>query len=533
MEFLNKDLRFSRLLILRSIAYLIMTGILAFFGESLLPPGESLVSLSTLYGVLVGVAIVQFLFLLVKNEERNLLILTLTDICVATFVVKSTGASSSSFVFLFPLLSLVSSVLFAKKSHLVIAILVVLALIPLAIGFGASIAGTVIFTIVTGIVGFSLRVALERTGTALNQTEAHKRRLESLQRAIMANIPSGLISVDSRGKVIQVNKVAHLILGLEEGSLLGTLLKETLPHLDQLRSQLETQTSISDISEPIANRRTFSFVRKDGKELKLGYSLARLLLPDSREIIGTLILFQDLTEAIHLEETHKLSEKLAAVGKLAAGIAHEIRNPLAGISGAAQLLEIEELSEDSSRLLNIIKRESARLDTLIGEFLEFVKPAPPKKEPVKLHKIAGHVVETLSVNAKWQALNCRVHFAAEPSEVDALGDENKISQVMLNLLLNAGQAGAADVWVEVNDGLHIKILDNGPGIPADIQAHIFEPFFTTKDKGTGLGLAIAYKTLEAVGAQLQLKSPIVDLFPKGGTLFEIHFQKAGSQKEAA
>lgn len=533
MEFFNKDFRFSRLLVLRSIAYCIMTAILAFFGETLLPISGSAVNLSTLYGVLVGVAVVQFLFLLVKNEERNLLVLTLTDVCVATFVVKSTGASSSPFVLLFPLLSLVSSVLFSRKTYLSVALITTLFLIPMAIGFGASVAGTVVATVVTALVGFSLRLALERTGIALTQTEGQKRRLESLQRAIMANIPSGLISVDSRGKIIQVNKIAHHVLGIAEGALLGTLLKETLPELDKLRAQLETQTSISDISEPIANRRTITYVRSDSKELKLGYSLARLFLPDTREIIGTLILFQDLTEAIHLEESHKMAEKLAAVGKLAAGIAHEIRNPLAGISGAAQLLEIETLSEDSSRLLNIIKRESARLDSLISEFLEFVKPAPPKKEPVKLHKIAGQVVETLSVNPKWKALNCRIHYTAEPSEVDAIGDENKISQVLLNLVLNAGQAGAADVWVEVSEGLQIEILDNGPGIPADIQAQVFEPFFTTKDKGTGLGLAIAYKTLEAVGAKISLKSPITELFPKGGTLFEIHFQKAGTHKEAA
>ena len=251
-----KNYRFARLLVLRSIAYFVTTGILALYGSSLLPEGEGMVSLSLLYGVLVGLALVQFLFLFVANEERNLLILTLTDICVATFVVKSTGASSSPFVVLFPLLSLVSSVLFSSKTNLILSLLTVLILIPLAIGFQASVAGTAIVTIGTAIVGISLRLALEKAGLALNETEAQKRRLESLQRTIMANIPSALLSVDTRGRVIQANRIAHKILGIQDESLLGSELKNTLPEIDHLRSQLETKTSISDVFEPIANRKT-------------------------------------------------------------------------------------------------------------------------------------------------------------------------------------------------------------------------------------------------------------------------------------
>lgn len=529
----NIDSSFAKLLIVRCVGYFAITGVLALFGSSLIPPGSGGISLSLIYGVLVGLAVVQFLFLFVGTRERNLFILSLTDISVAIFIIKSTGASTSPFILLLPILSLVSSIQFANSIYRVLSLLLILVLIPLAVGFGATVAGTALAVVGISILGFYLRQALEKTGLALTKTEAQKQRLESLQKAIMANIPSGIMSVDSSGKIIQANKFALDILELKESEVVGVQLSSVLPELDRLRAQLETRTSISDVSEAPANRRNISYKTKDGRELKFGYSLARLTSQEKHEILGTLIMFQDLTEAISTEESLKLSEKLAAVGKLAAGIAHEIRNPLAGISGAAQLLESTSLSEEDQRLLAIIKRESARLDVLISEFLEYVRPAPPKKDPIQLHKIAGHVVESLSVNPKWKGYSCKLHFTAEPSEIAAMGDENRVSQVLLNLLLNAGQAGAKDVWVDVMEGTVIHILDNGPGIPAEMQTQIFEPFFTTKDKGTGLGLAIAYKTLQGVGASITLKSPVDD-FPSGGTLFELRFSKAGSNsKEAA
>lgn len=529
----NIDSQFAKLLIIRCIGYFSITAVLAIFGSTLIPPGSVGVSLSLIYGVLVGLALVQFLFLFVGSKEKNLFVLSVTDISVSIFIIKATGASTSPFLLLLPILSLVFSVQFTNSIYRILSLVLIIGLIPLAVGFGATVAGTALAVISTAVVGFYLRQALEKTGLALTKTEAQKKRLESLQKAIMANIPSGILSVDSRGKIISVNKFALNILGQSEEAMIGAQLSAFFPELDLLRAQLETRTSISDVSETPSNRRNITYKTQDHRELKLGYSLARLSNQEKHEILGTLIMFQDLTEALSMEESLKLSEKLAAVGKLAAGIAHEIRNPLAGISGAAQLLDVAGLNEEDQRLLAIIKRESARLDTLITEFLEYVRPAPPKKDPLHLHKIAGHVVESLSVNPKWIGYACKLHLTAEPSEVLAIGDENRISQVILNLLLNAGQAGAKDVWLDVVDGTTINILDNGPGIPTEMQAQIFEPFFTTKDKGTGLGLAIAYKTLQGIGATINLKSP-VEGFATGGTLFELRFSKAGSNsKEAA
>ncbi len=534
LEFLSKKNQFSKILVLRSLAYIVIVLILVFFGRSIIPEDDASASLSQVYGVIAGVILVQFLFLFVDKQERNLFVLTVVDVCVATYIIKSTGASSSPFQVLLPLLSLVSSVLFTKRPYWIAAIFLILLLIPVSIGFRATVAGIAIGVIVTAFVGLYLRSSLEKTGFALSQTQAQQRRLESLQKAIMANIPSGLLSVDSRGQIIQANKIASQVMGVTEKDLVGKNLENFLPELNKLRAQLETRTSISDLFEPIANRRTISFKNQQGKELRLGYSLARLSSPDNHEILGTLILFQDLTDAINMEENLKLSEKLAAVGKLAAGIAHEIRNPLAGISGAAQLLEADHaLTEENQKLLNIIQRESSRLDSLISEFLEFVRPSPPKQDPIQLPKIANQVIESLQVNSKWKALGCHVHFKAEESRDEALGDENRIAQVLLNLVLNAGQAGAKEVWLEVSEGTRVRVLDNGPGIPEDIQARIFEPFFTTKDRGTGLGLAIAYKTLEGVGASINIKSPVSEKFAIGGTLFEIQFKKAGSHSREA
>jgi two-component system sensor histidine kinase PilS (NtrC family) len=238
--------------------------------------------------------------------------------------------------------------------------------------------------------------------------------------------------------------------------------------------------------------------------------------------------FQDLTNILKLEESLRVSEKLAAVGKLAAAIAHEIRNPLASISGSAQLLgQIENLGAEDKKLLGIIQKESSRLDELISEFLEYVRPQAPKQDRVDLTRLVEELRSSLIVSVKWLALKTNIEVLVLPqASLDCVGDANKITQVLLTLVYNAGQAGASVVRIRLEPNFRLSVSDNGAGISAENQKRLFEPFFTTKERGTGLGLATSYRILEAMGARIEVVSPSSEFEPGRGSLFRISFKGA-------
>jgi two-component system sensor histidine kinase PilS (NtrC family) len=280
--------------------------------------------------------------------------------------------------------------------------------------------------------------------------------------------------------------------------------------------------------ETSLDRPMVKFARGDGEELQLGYSVTRLSDPEDQSTLGSLVVFQDLTKIAKMEESLRMSEKLAAVGKLAAGIAHEIRNPLAGISGSAQLLRgSEHLDDEDKRLLAIIQRESLRLDALITEFLEYVRPQKPKFEEVHLNEVVREVIEGLQVNPKWNAEGCKLLFGSETNEPFVVkGDRNKITQALINFVLNSGQAGARRVEIRIDPDAHLHVVDDGHGISPEHQARLFEPFFTTKEAGTGLGLATSYRALEAMEARISVRSPVPDFCDQGGTMVSVQFKRA-------
>jgi two-component system sensor histidine kinase PilS (NtrC family) len=274
---------------------------------------------------------------------------------------------------------------------------------------------------------------------------------------------------------------------------------------------------------------------EQGGKLKLGYSLARLYDPEDKSPIGTLIVFQDLTHIIELEEKLRLNEKLAAVGKLAAGIAHEIRNPLASISGCAQLLSgNQDLDEEDKKMLQIIQSESQRLDGLITDFLEYVRPPQPKLENVDLKALIERLEQSFSHNSKWKALNCTLVSQLPEKGFNILGDSNKITQVLMNFVLNSGQAGAKEVKLELSSNGKLQIGDDGAGIAKNIQNRIFEPFFTTKTStsGTGLGLYLSKMIAQRQNSELSFTN-LMDEAGHYGAAFCIKIPKAINSSKAA
>lgn len=486
-------LRYSQVLAYRGLAYLILTTLFGLFSSSLVFEG-SVLGVTPIFMALAVVALGQSLAVFFDGDqpqaESTLFAFFLADAALAMILVKSSGSSSSPFLVLYPLLSLATSVLFRGKKAHGYAVLLMIFVVP-SVGFSLSILGNGLGIVLTSLLGGYLAKALDKSGVALKYSEVERRRLENLQKAILTNIPSGLMSVNAHDVIIQVNVIGSQILGLPESALLNHHLRDILPEITDKIVRLNTQVPVLGADMVGPERRSVSYRKPSGEILELGYSVSRLMDPEDHQPLGNLVVFQDLTMITKMEEELRLSEKLAAVGKLAAGIAHEIRNPLAGISGSAQLLSAaasSNMHEEDLHLLNIIQRESVRLDLLITEFLEYVKPQKAKLEPVELYHLVEQVIESLQVNAKWKKLSCeaKIHPLSR-KELYASGDRNKIIQALMNFLLNAGQAGAQVVELSIlssQSGPVLEIRDDGKGISPEHQVHLFEPFFTTKESGT-------------------------------------------------
>lgn len=235
---------------------------------------------------------------------------------------------------------------------------------------------------------------------------------------------------------------------------------------------------------------------------------------------GSVVVFQDLTMLRRMEEQVRRNERLAAVGVLAAGLAHEIRNPLSSMSGSIELLKSELPSGGrDERLMDIVVRETERLDGLIDDFLGFARPAPPRKELVSFERLVGEAAELFRNDPA--AASCKLEISVDEG-VTGFGDEGQLRRALLNLLINAAQAREGDggsISVEaraVDRGIALSVSDDGSGIPGEDIPRIFDPFYTTRERGTGLGLALVHRTVEAHDGRVEVESEVGE-----GTRFTI------------
>ena len=236
-----------------------------------------------------------------------------------------------------------------------------------------------------------------------------------------------------------------------------------------------------------------------------------------------LILVRDQTERNFMQQTLRQNEKLAAIGQLAAGIAHEIRNPLAGISGSVELLSKESTNSDDKKLMNIIMKEINRLNNLITEFLDYAKPDKKPEHAVDISNIVSEVSENIRRSLPNERYQIQVELT---HRANILGDADKLKQALLNIAMNAVQAmnqtdaPLLNIQVKVEGSkVRVKVQDNGSGMSEEVKNRIFEPFFTTKAKGTGLGLAMTHKILQVHDCEVQIKSAVGQ-----GTTFTLEFK---------
>lgn len=342
-----------------------------------------------------------------------------------------------------------------------------------------------------------------RYSDALAESADHQRHraemVEGFSDRVLAGVPSGIVAVNMRSEVVRLNAAARQILGLEgvaaEGLPIDTLLPPAHPvaraaHVAALRDEVS--------------------VRGAAGEQVLGVSSGEVQDAAGR-VVGRVVIFADLTALRALEQKVELSQRLASLGELAAGLAHEVRNPLGALRGFVELLERHlDDPERATPLLQKIQREADTLGKVVGDFLDFARPAAPRREQVILHPL---LVEVLEAGACAAGVTPRqTEVRVDPADLQVMADQSQLRRALLNFALNACQAagpqGSLIAGAEpLGDRVRVYVQDDGPGVEPALRDKLGTPFFTTKTSGTGLGLAVAHQIARGHGGELLHEVP--------------------------
>lgn len=434
------------------------------------------------------------------------------DLLISAGLVALTGGISSIFSVLYLLTVISASILMDRKdAFMVLAFAVILIVVQVTIEvFGlfwvdvaaddsllldillagiTSICAVFLVTLLTGYLTQQLRDVGQRLRMASRDIES----LRALNEQIIRSISSGLVTFTGDREIIFVNPAAMSIIGYRRDDLLFSDIANLFPSI------------VNELSIGGVRHWENEFRRSDGEYRVLNLSLSPLRQNTDEEVGWTLI-FNDLTPIRSMEEHVRRSERLAAIGQMAAGIAHEIRNPLASMNGSIQMLsESLELDATESRLMRIIRRESDRLNQLVSDFLRYARPNPAQFGRVSIADLLDELVLIFSY-LQYGDQNHPQQFdyqldIPDPEAVIVQGDAKQLRQVFWNLLNNASQAmpDGGEVSIEAKRlGTEVSVLvrDHGVGIESEHMEHIFDPFYSTKDAGTGLGLALVQRIVE-------------------------------------
>jgi two-component system sensor histidine kinase PilS (NtrC family) len=334
-------------------------------------------------------------------------------------------------------------------------------------------------------------------GARLAEAEESAARLERLNDDIVRSIASGLITANDDGTILGINPAAREILRDREGTLLGRSLSEVLPDYEKHQS-----------SQP-PRRADGAGRRADGTRFPIGYTLSALVDAEGNRT-GMLLAFQDLTEIKTLRDRAEQAQRLAVLGRLAAGLAHEIRNPLSSISGSVEMVrEGNTLGPEDRRLLGIVISEVERLNALVTTMLQVGRPSQIETETLDLRSIASDVAAVARGEASASnGLSIEEISPAEPIMVTV--DPDRMRQVIWNLVKNAVQASPHRGTVEVRTGLdeqgraYLEIADEGPGIGATQRERLFDMFYSGRSHGVGLGLALVKQIVDQHQGRIEI-----------------------------
>jgi PAS domain S-box-containing protein len=340
------------------------------------------------------------------------------------------------------------------------------------------------------------------------------RRSEAKARAILENASEGIVVVDAAGRIVSVNAKTEQMFRYERATLIGQSLEILLP--ERLR-----QRHLAHRADFMANPRTrpmgrgldLTGRRADGEEFPIEISLSYI---ETEEGTHALAFMTDITQRLTVERATRQAERLAAVGQLAAGIAHEINNPVGIMSSRIELMLIEAnehaLPDAVVEDLRVLHRQALRVTDIAAKLLAFAREAPADRQPVDVNAVVRDALALVEKQLDRSGVRIECRLAAGLSPI--LGHANALQQVILNLVTNAGQALGDHGTIRVSTGedaagrLTIEVRDDGPGIPPEALTHVFDPFFTTKPTGTGLGLSVSYGIVRDHGGTIDVQSEV-------------------------
>jgi two-component system, NtrC family, sensor histidine kinase PilS len=517
--------RVARLLVLRTIVVTVVLGLSLWILIKSGAPSPAMLWLQS--AIIAGTYLATVIFGLLLRQgfspSRVARPMLATDLALTSALAFVTGGVQSPYIFLYALTIVSAGALSYRRGAVIVtigalALMIAVALITWARIVPLPAAGVrpweqsgielirtlginIAAMIGVGALSFIFGDQLQKGAETLATTRRAAADLLSLHQDIVRSLSSGLITTATDGMVLTANHAAAEILRTSPSLLIGRPIDSVLPGLANQLVESTGELRRGDITVPTSD-----------DDLTIGVTVSPLRDPNDK-VVGRVINFQDLTDLRRLEAHARRAERMATVGQLAAGVAHEIRNPMASISGSIELLrQSPQTSEDDRALMTIVHREVQRLNGLIGDLLDYANPRA--KQPVDFD-LAGLVEETVQV-ARGDQNFADVELTSDVLDkpLHIFADPAKVRQVVWNLIRNAADAasgGGKHVRVEArrqDEGAVVTVIDDGPGIPDALLGRIFDPFVTTKQKGTGLGLATCHAIVVEHGGRIDVETSL-------------------------
>ncbi len=465
----------------------------------------------------------------------------LFDVVLITTVVHMTGGAESDLASLYVILIAVTALLMPPANAGLVTLFAGLVYFAdvfwghagVTAGIWIQLAVFILVAVVTGYVASRVNVM----GAEREALAAEVRQVQLEADDVLRNLRTGVITVDADGRLLYANPASEEILGFRAREWLG---RSVMPEFARLAPEFWAAVT-STARRGVRLMRVEATVHRPDRAFPIGVTTTTLDGPvGARPRVSAI--FTDISDSKRLEELHLRAERLEAVAELSSSLAHEIKNPLASIrSSVEQLGRSSRANPDEKFLSNLIVRESDRLSRLLSEFLDFSRVRVTECRPVDLHKVAEAAIRLVRQHPECSA-GVRISLEGAPTPME--GDEDLLHRVVTNLVLNAVQAAGSHAHVVVRTGraaandlpggagidnpVSLRVSDNGPGIPDELQRRLFEPFATGRVGGTGLGLAIVQRAVEAHRGLV-----LVDSQSGQGTTFTIYFPAARRKEEAA